>query len=98
VTPSNLTLNPSCAICLENFDSSSEVKQLPICHHVFHTNCLTEWLLRHGNCPMCRTRILSNQLTPISFFNNQFFRIVEQDISSDIPQLPRFDSNSSNTD
>jgi hypothetical protein len=92
VTSSNLSLNPSCAICLENFDSLSDVKQLPICHHVFHTNCLTEWLLRHGNCPMCRTRISSIQ---------QFiFRALEQQtpsnaITSDAPQLPRFDSNSS---
>ncbi len=83
MTPSNLLLHPSCAICLENFDSLSDVKQLPICHHVFHTNCLTEWLLRHANCPMCRTRISSNQ----------FFQIFEQQISSDTPQLPHFDSN-----
>ncbi|CAF0815254.1 unnamed protein product [Rotaria sp. Silwood1] len=75
MTPSNLSINPSCAICLENFNPLSEVKQLPICHHVFHTNCLTEWLLRHGNCPMCRTTLVpSIQRTPTSIFNNQWMQ------------------------
>ena len=95
MTSSNLSLHPSCAICLENFDALSDVKQLPVCHHVFHTNCLTEWLLRHGNCPMCRTRISSNQQTSIG---QLVFRTLEEEISSnsiisDPPQLPRFDSN-----
>ncbi|UJR36294.1 hypothetical protein I4U23_029023 [Adineta vaga] len=72
ITPSNLTINPSCAICLENFDPSIEVKQLPICHHIFHMNCLTEWLLRHGNCPMCRTRILSNQQEHVPVINHHW--------------------------
>lgn len=70
MTTSNLSINPSCAICLENFDTLSEVKQLPICHHIFHTNCLTEWLARHGNCPMCRTVISSSQRTSIPIFND----------------------------
>ncbi|CAF3460394.1 unnamed protein product [Rotaria socialis] len=75
MTPSNLSVNPSCAICLENFDPLSEVKQLPICHHVFHVNCLTEWLLRHANCPMCRTAIIpSIQRTPTSIFNNYWMQ------------------------
>jgi len=74
VTPSNLLINPSCAICLENFDALSNVKQLPTCHHVFHTNCLTEWLLRHGNCPMCRTIIPSIQRIPISTFNDHWLQ------------------------
>ena len=107
VTPSNISVNPSCAICLENFDSLSEVKQLPTCHHVFHTNCLTEWLLRHGNCPMCRTRIPSIQQTPFPIFNDHwmqqfFFRTFgQQQISSststdNTPQLPHFDSQTHN--
>ena len=66
VTSSNLSLFPSCAICLESFESSSDVKQLSACHHVFHTTCLTEWLLRHGNCPMCRSVISSRHRTPVN--------------------------------
>ena len=66
VTPSNLSLFPSCAICLDNFEASSDVKQLPTCHHAFHTTCLTEWLLRHGNCPMCRSVIASRHRTAVN--------------------------------
>jgi hypothetical protein len=90
VTSSTLAVNPSCAICLENFDTSSEVKQLTICHHVFHTNCLTEWLLRHGNCPMCRSVIPSTQQTPVPIVNDHwmqqfFFRTFEQQQQMNIP-------------
>ncbi|CAF0727577.1 unnamed protein product [Didymodactylos carnosus] len=50
----------SCAICLDEFDTSSVCKQIQICRHIFHTTCLTEWLLRHGNCPVCRTTTSPN--------------------------------------
>ncbi|CAF2803320.1 unnamed protein product [Rotaria sp. Silwood2] len=93
LTPSNLSVNPSCAICLENFNQLSEVKQLPICHHVFHTNCLTEWLLHHGNCPMCRTTLMpSIQRTPTSIYNNRWMQQIfsrtfgqQQQQQTDIP-------------
>ncbi len=93
MSPSNLLVNPSCAICLESFDPLSEVKQLPICHHVFHINCLTEWLLRHGNCPMCRTVISSIQQTPVSIFNDHwmqqlFFRTFGQPQTNTIVPYP----------
>lgn len=102
VTPSNLSLNPSCAICLENFDLSSDVKQIPTCHHIFHRNCLTEWLLRHGNCPMCRTIISSNQqATQIPIFNNQwlqqlFLQTFGQPIKAINPSQISPDSSTSN--
>lgn len=100
MTPSNLQVNPSCAICLENFDSSSEVKQLPTCHHIFHTNCLTEWLLRHGNCPMCRATIPTTEpRSSPSVFNNQWFQqLLNQTFGQpNPPQLPHFDSQTDST-
>mmetsp|Transcript_20173 Transcript_20173/g.30333 ORF Transcript_20173/g.30333 Transcript_20173/m.30333 type:complete len:320 (+) Transcript_20173:1194-2153(+) len=45
-----------CSICLEDF----EVDQLigwsrnPNCHHVFHKDCIIEWLSTHNDCPVCR--------------------------------------------
>ncbi len=74
MTPSNLQLHPTCTICLENFDISSDVKQLPICHHIFHRNCLTEWFLYHNNCPMCRTNISSIQQRTNPTFNNHWLQ------------------------
>jgi hypothetical protein len=74
VTPSNLQINPTCTICLENFEPLSEVKQLPTCHHIFHRNCLTEWLHHHNNCPMCRTNISSIQQRLNPTFNNHWLQ------------------------
>ena len=32
-----------CAICLKEFESGEELKQIPSCEHVFHEQCLREW-------------------------------------------------------
>lgn len=41
-----------CSICQEVL--SSPVQQLHGCKHVFHVNCITEWLSRKSTCPCCR--------------------------------------------
>mmetsp|Transcript_57768 Transcript_57768/g.79322 ORF Transcript_57768/g.79322 Transcript_57768/m.79322 type:complete len:91 (+) Transcript_57768:135-407(+) len=46
----------SCAICLEEYDSNSQVTQLN-CNHVFHTECIKEWAKTNNICPYCRTVI-----------------------------------------
>lgn len=44
-----------CTVCLDEFNSSSEVRKLP-CKHLFHAKCIEEWLAAQGlpNCPMCK--------------------------------------------
>ncbi|XP_076947981.1 NEP1-interacting protein 2-like [Bidens hawaiensis] len=44
----------NCAICLEDFENKEEVRELPSCRHMFHINCIDEWLIRQGSCPICR--------------------------------------------
>ncbi|KAI3708553.1 hypothetical protein L2E82_37775 [Cichorium intybus] len=44
----------SCAICLQSFKNREEGRELPICKHVFHLECIDEWLIRSGSCPICR--------------------------------------------
>ncbi|CAF1861492.1 BnaC04g36390D [Brassica napus] len=48
----------SCAICLEEMsEEGSEQEALcqpPECVHMFHEDCLTNWLDRHDSCPLCR--------------------------------------------
>ncbi|RHY23799.1 hypothetical protein DYB25_007500 [Aphanomyces astaci] len=48
-----------CCICLEEYDSSKDMIQAK-CRHVFHEDCLIEWLkLKTSNkCPYCRADIL----------------------------------------
>ncbi|KAL2464391.1 E3 ubiquitin-protein ligase [Forsythia ovata] len=49
--------NTDCAICLESFVEGDECKSLPTCQHIFHANCVDQWLGRKLNCPTCRTRV-----------------------------------------
>ncbi|XWS22174.1 hypothetical protein CRYUN_Cryun29cG0012100 [Craigia yunnanensis] len=49
----------SCSICIQSFsesDSESGAARRVSCGHVYHENCITNWLLsgRSSSCPMCR--------------------------------------------
>ena len=48
---------PCCAICLDKFDIGDDISKsmdTTKCHHEYHTLCITEWLMKHPNCPYCR--------------------------------------------
>jgi hypothetical protein len=45
----------NCPICLIAYDK--EGIKLAKCQHVFHNDCLNEWLHYNDNCPLCRTII-----------------------------------------
>lgn len=51
--------NKECLVCLEEFSSSkSECYLINTCKHLFHYNCLKNWIkLDKVNCPACRTQI-----------------------------------------
>ena len=44
-----------CVICLEEFQNGDEKTTLP-CFHIFHPNCINQWLKKHDNCPICKTK------------------------------------------
>ena len=47
----------SCSICLNDLNSSSRKAEL-ICSHIFHINCLRNWMdLGRTSCPLCRRYI-----------------------------------------
>lgn len=46
-----------CAICLMEFQPQDLCRQLPGCCHLFHESCIDLWLLRRGDCPLCKNRI-----------------------------------------
>ncbi|KAJ1400144.1 Zinc finger, RING-type [Sesbania bispinosa] len=48
----NSELN-QCAVCQDEFEKGSQVKQMP-CKHVYHDDCLLPWLQLHNSCPVCR--------------------------------------------
>ncbi|GMH30308.1 hypothetical protein Nepgr_032151 [Nepenthes gracilis] len=46
-----------CCICLVVFKDGDKVKELPSCHHLYHSDCVDTWLINHSNCPLCRIAI-----------------------------------------
>ncbi|XP_027150190.1 E3 ubiquitin-protein ligase RNF126-like [Coffea eugenioides] len=46
----------ACVICLEEFPNGLEVTQTP-CKHVFHGECILQWLNYGSWCPLCRSEI-----------------------------------------
>merc|ERR1719401_2472200 len=49
-----LVENPSCSICLEDFDEETPFVKTKSCSHLFHKQCLRGWLQVNRTCPLCR--------------------------------------------
>ena len=43
-----------CTICLASVDDGDMVGILP-CSHIFHSECLAQWIQRRNVCPLCQT-------------------------------------------
>ncbi|RPA92129.1 hypothetical protein L873DRAFT_1711153 [Choiromyces venosus 120613-1] len=44
-----------CLICLGDYEDGEQCRQLTKCQHVFHKDCIDEWLTTGRNsCPLCR--------------------------------------------
>lgn len=49
---------PTCTICLEDYNEGDELRRMPHCRHVFHQECSDLWLRSSQTCPNCRTSVL----------------------------------------
>ncbi|KAA8539029.1 hypothetical protein F0562_025721 [Nyssa sinensis] len=45
-----------CPICLDEFSAGKEVTAMP-CSHVFHSDCIFQWLWNVNSCPICRRSV-----------------------------------------
>ncbi|KAF4518256.1 hypothetical protein B566_EDAN010402, partial [Ephemera danica] len=45
-----------CTICLSEFEEDEDVRRLP-CMHLFHVECVDQWLSTNKRCPICRVDI-----------------------------------------
>jgi Ring finger domain len=53
-----------CPICIEDFIIDENIVSLPSCKHIFHKDCIQQWLLKkQGCCPMCKVNVLDDQQT-----------------------------------
>ncbi|CAM6103668.1 unnamed protein product [Calypogeia fissa] len=57
-TLEELTRDTTCIICLQEM---SEAKKLP-CGHLFHNDCLGQWLILQQTCPTCRASVQKPEL------------------------------------
>jgi hypothetical protein len=59
--PSSRAEAPVCTICLENVSSTpscrEEEQRRLDCSHIFHRECIGEWLKERHNCPVCRAHV-----------------------------------------
>lgn len=43
-----------CAICVENILQNTEIIRKLECNHVYHINCIDNWLVFKMQCPLCK--------------------------------------------
>ena len=51
----------NCIICLNDMKIGDNVTSLP-CLHVFHTDCIKQWLQSKNSCPICKYEITEQSL------------------------------------
>ncbi|XP_026735606.1 uncharacterized protein LOC113499357 [Trichoplusia ni] len=49
-------VDEKCTICLSIFEVDSDCRRLP-CMHLFHMECVDQWLSTNKHCPICRVDI-----------------------------------------
>ncbi len=52
----NQQCSTECSICIDTFSQTSDVIQLE-CNHVFHDECIKQWLKTSKTCPVCRKSV-----------------------------------------
>ncbi|KAF8406587.1 hypothetical protein HHK36_008675 [Tetracentron sinense] len=60
----------NCAICLADITYGETVRVLPRCKHMFHKDCIDQWLLRSSSCPVCRDCIIEQDVEPAANHRN----------------------------
>ncbi|XP_050384079.1 E3 ubiquitin-protein ligase ATL31-like [Argentina anserina] len=54
-----------CAVCLNEFEDDETLRLIPKCDHVFHPECIDEWLASHTTCPVCRANLVPQDGDPV---------------------------------
>ena len=51
----------NCIICLEDFKNGDNAIILP-CIHIFHTECIKNWLKTQNTCPICKFKLTGENM------------------------------------
>ncbi|CAJ1939528.1 unnamed protein product [Cylindrotheca closterium] len=54
------TASDECSICLQSYEPGQTIclAKNTNCKHVFHQDCIEEWLRDHSDCPLCRVNLV----------------------------------------
>lgn len=67
--PSHTFTQTNCAICLEEFESHTSIRELP-CLHIFHPECIDHHLSCNSSlCPLCKASALPKGYVPPNLSN-----------------------------
>ncbi|CAD8197559.1 unnamed protein product [Paramecium octaurelia] len=73
-----LEVQEACSVCLLEYQKNAICRLTP-CHHIFHSDCLYQWVMKHENCPLCRTALDQKSLKELYNQNlNQTFNLCKQ--------------------
>jgi hypothetical protein len=61
-----------CSVCLSGYEENETMcwAKTDKCSHVFHEDCICEWLKDHDECPLCREDIVNAEVTISDESNN----------------------------
>ena len=59
--------DPSCSICLCEYEEGEKVTWLP-CSHSFHASCISSWLKNSLICPICKDNVKRSLLKTLSMY------------------------------
>lgn len=48
-----------CCVCLKEFEINEKLHQIPACQHMFHGDCIQNWLYSNTTCPLCRCSVVN---------------------------------------
>lgn len=58
ISPDNIPDSDKiCSICLEDFSEEKEIIILD-CKHIYHNDCIIQWIYKDTSCPLCRSSSL----------------------------------------
>ncbi len=62
----------TCSICICDFEEGEELRLLPRCGHIFHTDCILPWLTEKKNsCPLCQRQVLVRNDSDVMRFSRE---------------------------
>jgi len=100
ITQEQVESNSLCSICFDGFSVNLEVLKLE-CNHLFHIDCIRQWLRLHSNCPVCRSNVGSPEIITeeqeIMFTTDDLMRVGARifveglaTLSNDVDEIPDF--------